>query len=462
MGGDSLALPFDVPNAAAKNDKLVFAHYFPPYPISIDNVDPTQDYYATEYLSIHGESDAHAAYGGLLRDRPIPRAPLTDGQWRQQDLESEVRSAIAAGIDGFSVNIMTSASDTSWWGSGIPAELIAAAHTVDPNFKIMLMPDMNGSIKSMTPQELAAEMITYASAPAAFKLEDGRLVVSPFHAEAMSPEWWAQFIEAMRAQNGIDVALVPLFLDPTANMDAYSSISYGFSSWGNRSPASNSVSGPYSPMAQAATAHELGKVWMQAVSFQDARPTQSIFDEAENSQNLRDTWRIAIESDSEWVQLTTWNDYGEGTSFAPSVGHGRALLDLNAYWLYWFRTGQAPEAVRDTAYLIYRSQPMSAVPVNPSLSPMVLREGSSPARDTVEVVTVLAQPATLNVAVGPTTTLCSVPAGVGTCLVPLAVGSLVATVTRGTEEVARVASHIDVSGSPINQNMDYLVDSSRR
>lgn len=462
VGGDSWALPFDVPNAARLNDKLVFAHYFPPYPISIDNVDPAQDYYAAEYLSVSGEGSTHSAYGGLLRDRPIPGVPLADSRWRQEDLESEVRSAIAAGIDGFSVDIMTSASDSSWWGSSIPSALMMAAHTVDTKFKIMLMPDMNGSFKSITPQDLAADMAAYANAPAVFKLDDGRIVVSPFHAEAMPAQWWTQFIEAMRDEYGIGVALVPLFLDATANMDAYSSISYGFSSWGNRSPASNSGSGPTSPMTEAATAHALGKLWMQSVSFQDARPSQSVFDEAENSQNLRDTWGIAVESDSEWVQLTTWNDYGEGTSFAPSVGHGRALLDLNAYWLYSFRTGRVPEVVRDTAYLIYRSQPLSAVPVNPSLTPMMLRPGSSPARDAVEVVTVLTEPATLTVITGEITTTCSVPAGVGSCLVPLAIGSVIATVTRGTADVARVVSHVDVSGMPINQNLEYLVDSSRR
>ncbi|WP_308198219.1 endo-1,3-alpha-glucanase family glycosylhydrolase [Rhodococcus sp. ARC_M6] len=180
VGGDSLAMPFDPPNGAGESSKLVFAHYFPPYPISIDNADSAQDYYATQYLSVNGEDNAHAAYAGLLRDRPTPRSPLADSQWRQRDLEAEVRQAKAAGIDGFSVDIMTRSTDETWWGAGVPAALMRAAATVDPSFKIMLMPDMNGAVKDMTPEELATDMAQYASNPSVFTLPDGRLVVSPF------------------------------------------------------------------------------------------------------------------------------------------------------------------------------------------------------------------------------------------------------------------------------------------
>ncbi|WP_279394506.1 endo-1,3-alpha-glucanase family glycosylhydrolase [Rhodococcus sp. ARC_M6] len=268
----------------------------------------------------------------------------------------------------------------------------------------------------------------------------------------------------MKGQHGVDVALVPVFLDAAAYQDEFAPISYGMSNWGNRSPATNLVDsvGPGSSMGAAAEAHDLGKIWMQPVSFQDVRPSQSIFDEAENSRNLRDTWKIALESDSDWVQLTTWNDYSEGTSFASSAGHGRALLDLNAYWLYWFRTGTPPKIVRDTAYLVYRSHPISAVPVNPSSAPMTLRDGSSPARDIIEVVTVLTEAATVAVTVGTTTAECRVPAGIGSCVVPLEVGTIVVTVIRGRDEVARVASHRAVTAAPFNQNLEYLVDSSRR
>lgn len=461
---ESAALPFEIPPKSALNGKLVFAHYFPPYPISLDNAAPAADYYSKQYLTVNGENNRHAGYAGLLRDRPVPRPTLADAQWRQRDLETEVRQAIAAGIDGFSVDILAKISDTSWWGSSVPTALIKAAATVDPSFKIMLMPDMNGVFKSMTAAQLAAEMKLYTTMASTFKLADGRVVISPFLAENKSASWWSQFISIMNNTYRTSVAFVPVFLNAAANMSAFSSISYGMSNWGNRNPAGNPISAanPNYPMGLAATVHSLGKIWMQPVSFQDARPNQSIFDEAQNSQNLQNTWQIAIASNSEWVQLTTWNDYSEGTSFAPSVGHGRALLDMSSYGLYGFRTGKSPAIVRDTTYLLYRNQLLSAVPANPSAAPMTLRAGSSPARDIVEVLSFLTSPAVVKVSVGGTTTTCNAPAGMSSCFAPLKVGSITVTAVRGTTEVSRVVSHAAVTATPYNQNLEYLVDSSRR
>ncbi len=69
-------LPFDLPAQSTLRSSAhkVFAHYFTPYPISLDNQDGASDYYARNYLTAGGESGKHAAYGGLLRDRPQPRA----------------------------------------------------------------------------------------------------------------------------------------------------------------------------------------------------------------------------------------------------------------------------------------------------------------------------------------------------------------------------------------------------
>jgi len=70
-----------------------------------------------------------------------------------------------------------------------------------------------------------------------------------------------------------------------------------------------------------ADAHGRGGIWMQPVSVQDERPNQSLYDEADNSENLRVTWTAAI-ADADWVQIPTWNDYSEGAQVAPSTGTG--------------------------------------------------------------------------------------------------------------------------------------------
>ena len=78
----------------------------------------------------------------------------------------------------------------------------------------------------------------------------------------------------------------------------------------------------YDPMdAHAYTCGSSRCIWMQPVAVQDERPSAGVFDEAGNTQNLRDTWSVAINGDAEWVQLVTWNGYDETTQFAPSLKH---------------------------------------------------------------------------------------------------------------------------------------------
>src|SRR5689334_20767019 len=73
-------LAFDRP-ARSTHKRMVFAHYFPPYPVSIDNKTSSADYYAVNYLKPSGENGAFASVGGLLRDRPMPRPPIA-GDWK--------------------------------------------------------------------------------------------------------------------------------------------------------------------------------------------------------------------------------------------------------------------------------------------------------------------------------------------------------------------------------------------
>ena len=60
---------------AGAHQRLVFAHYFSPYPISIDNKARMSDYYARNYLQPSGEGGKFADVGGILRDRPMVRPP---------------------------------------------------------------------------------------------------------------------------------------------------------------------------------------------------------------------------------------------------------------------------------------------------------------------------------------------------------------------------------------------------
>lgn len=83
----------------------MFAHYFTPYPLSLDNLPADRDYYTVNYLNPNGEGGKFAASGGLLRDRPIPRQPLA-GNYALADARTELQQAKQSGIDGFTLNLL--------------------------------------------------------------------------------------------------------------------------------------------------------------------------------------------------------------------------------------------------------------------------------------------------------------------------------------------------------------------
>nr|WP_240974074.1 glycoside hydrolase family 71 protein [Nonomuraea sp. FMUSA5-5] len=445
-------LPFDLPATGTlrASDKKVFAHYFTPYPISLDNKESSADYYTRNYLAPDGESGKHAAYGGLLRDRPLPRAPLS-GDYAFQDMQTEVRTAAAAGLDGFTVD-MLSLTSTNWTRL---KTLVKAAESVDPGFVIVPMPDMTSLTADAT--TLAASLAELAASKSVYRLDDGRMVLSPFKAEAKSVAWWSELIGILKSEHGIEVAFVPTFLNFSANASAFAPISFGFSNWGNRSPAGQSgITG------NITKAHGLGKIWMQPVSVQDERPNQSIYDEALNTENLRTTWEKSISGGADWVQLTTWNDFSEGTQFTPSVHNDHAYLDISSYYLTWFKTGKAPAIVRDTLYLTHRTQPAAAKPTGGQTKLMAPRSGTSTPRDSVEILSFLTAAATVNASIGGTAKTYAAKAGVQAQLYPLAPGANKASVIRSGSATATVTSPWQVVASPVVQDLQYHAVSSGR
>ncbi|MFI5979390.1 glycoside hydrolase family 71 protein [Streptomyces sp. NPDC051555] len=447
------ALPFDLPDATAlrAGKRLVFAHYFTPYPLSLDNASADGDYYTRNYLAPAGESGKHERYGGLLRDRPLPVTPQ-QGNWELANLRQEVRTARAAGIDGFTLDLL-SLSGPNWDRANL---LMEAARSVDPDFKVMLMPDMT-SLTTDDPAVLAAALAALGKAPAAHRLGDGRLVVSPFKAEEKDVAWWTRVLDLLKSKHGIRTAFVPLFLDFGAHGARFAPISYGFSEWGSRSYV-----GQDGAAGDVRRAHEAGKIWMQPVSVQDARPNQGIYDEAGNTATLRSTWTHAIDDGADWVQLTTWNDYSEGSQFAPSLHNGHTYLDISSYYLTRFKTGAWPEIVRDTLYLTSRTQFAAADPTGTQSLVMSLRKGSAAPRDAVEVLSFLTAPATVRTATGGDADAYEAPAGVRSHLLELRSGTSSARAVRDGATSTAVELPYPVDREVAVQDLQYYGATSGR
>lgn len=442
---DALPVALPASPAAGSTQHLVFAHYFTPYPISFSNTSWVSDYYANGYINPQGEGGVHAPYGGFLRERPLPRDPIATS-YQLEDMKTEVRRASAAGLDGFTVDLL-SASGTHFDRVN---QLLAAAHAVNPTFRIVLMPDMTAGFGSLSNAAFAQSIAGMASSPAAFHLPDGRLVLSPFYAEKQTPAWWTATFNILQAQYGIRVAFVPCFLNFPGNKTAFAPISYGFSNWGNRSPATNT-----NAAADAATAHGLGKIWMQPVSAQDERPRSHVWDEAGNTENLRVTWNAAISGNADWVQIPTWNDYSEGAEIAPSSHIGWAYLDLMSYYAARYHSGAWPAVRRDVLVVTHRTQFANATTTFAETSPMTLRAGSSAPRDEVEVFSFLTAAGSVTARVGGVTTTWDAPAGGFVKRLNLHYGTVSATAARAGVTVATVTSPYEVVEHPYVQDLQY-------
>jgi len=456
-------LPFSLPSkdALQASPRKAFAHYVPSLPLSLDNGDPATDYYQRNHLNPNGENGKHAAYGGFLRDRPMPRPKLATSSWRLEDMKTEVRTAIAEGLDGFTVVIYNfpAAGQTNQQWTNITT-MMKAAQEVDTKFKIVIQPDMTGALRNTdvaTMSRRVAELGKYGSA---YRVNGG-LVLSPFTTERKSVSWWSSVLSTLKDQHATPVTFWPLFQDARTWAPQFSSISYGAANWGNRDPNANSTSLTGAPITRMNEVQARGDKWMQPISVQDARPRAGLFWEAGNTQNLRNTWDIALKGGADAVHLTTWNDLPEGSGMQPSPKHGYSFLDINAYYLTWWKTGTKPAVVRDAIYLTHRKQKVSAKVTFPQTKWMK-QTGSTAARDTVEALVFSKAAGTVQITVGGTTSSCAVDAGVDTCTVPLNPGTVSAKLVRGGGVVASLTSPTKVTSSPSVQDFEYVASSSLR
>jgi hypothetical protein len=444
-------LPFDMPSGGTT--KKVFAHYVPWVTISIDNQPYQRDYYTTQLSTPHGEGGVHAAYGGVIRDRPLPRDPINDPNWRNIDLCTEITQAKSVGIDGFAVDALVPASQ-----SDAVSRVMDAAQTVG-EFSIQVTPDMTGAFGSNYDEAaFAAEFAPYLRHAAAQRLTDGRVVFGAFYAERKPATWWQNVLNILRDTYQLNVAFVPTFLDALPNLSAFAPFSYGLSNWGTRNPSvvSPTDTAEGSPVDLVRRAKALGKLWMQPVAFQDNRPRSGVFEESQNAVTNRNGWQIAISQQAEWVNLITWNDYAEMTAVAPSVKHGWRILDMDAYQIARYKFGVDPPILRDAVYVSHRMQPHAAHPTFPET--LLMRNiAPTPARDAVEVEAYSRAPSMVVAVIGGSLQTCNVPAGFGVCTFGLAPGGITVRLYRSNVDQVVVQSPYQVTNTPYVQDLQYVV-----
>jgi Glycosyl hydrolase family 71 len=420
--------------------KKVFAHYLASFPLSIDNQAPANDYYNRQYLTKNGESNKWAAQGGYLRARPLGVNPGVTAKYQQLNLETEIRTAIARGITGFTFDIMTVSEVTN---SKSPLNLmLAAAAAVDSRFKIIAMPDITALGNNAAAVMEIVEAI--AKSPAAYHLSDGRLVISAFDASLDSAGWWASVLAQLTAK-GIKTAFVPTFLNWTLSAEVFAPFSYGFADWGGATSAiSNEMEGDSSIVHK-----EFDKIFMMPADPQQFRPKNFQFWEAGNSAAFRSAWQASISGDADWVQMVTWNDFSESSQIEPATDTtlnrtiGTGFYNLTGYYAAWFVTGHEPQITHDVLYWFYRREPTAAKQTAQAKSDHIY---SGTADDQIEVIAFLTSPGTLKVTFGGHTYTENAKAGMVSFKVPTGAGTPNFTLSRNGSEVFSFNGGIQIYG----------------
>jgi Glycosyl hydrolase family 71 len=441
-GGDACLPAAMLSTSALFNaPKRVFAHYFNPYPISIDNAASVDDYYNKNYLSKTGESSKWAAQGGFLRQRPMGVAVSSNANWRQLNMEREISAAIARGITGFTFDSLA-ATDATDSNSALHL-MLAAAHTVDSRFKIMVMPDITAL--GADSDAVVAIIATAAASPAAYRLADGRLVVTAFDASLNPPSWWQSVISRLTSQ-GIHIAFVPTFLGWSASADAFAPFSYGFGDWGSATVGDSSAQ-----QGDPEIVHKTyGKIFMMPVDPQQYRPKDSVYWEAGNSGAFRDAWNSSIQGDADWIQLVTWNDFTETSAIAPITDAtlqrtiGTGFYNLTGYYATWFLNGGQPQITHDVLYYFYRREATTAA--SPAQTEKVTLVNGV-AQNNIELLAFLTSPGVLKITVGGKTYTQNAAAGVVSFQVPSQAGTPMFTLSRSGVDVFSFNGGVQIYGS---------------
>jgi hypothetical protein len=464
MPASSGCLAFDPPSKAVlrASPHKVFAHYFAPFPVSIDNMQEASDYYTRGYLAPGGESGKWQFCGGYLRDRPVPQTPSTASTWFTDDYDLETRRAADMGLDGFTFDILGT-SGQNWDRLG---QLLTAAERTDPGFAIALMPDMyatfTGDAGAATTSFVdAISTITKAHPSSVFKLADGRVVVAPYGAEKRDAAWWTATLKAL-TDAGVPNAFVPLFSnvpwEAAAKAMKATVPMYGTASWGVRTP-----SGAPGLMGAAAAAHADGLTWMAPVAPQDMRPKDLVYREARNSLAFRLQWDAAIGGNADWVQLITWNDYSEHTEVSPSARAGFAFSDLSAYYVTWFKTGSAPRIVRDRLFYFHRVHATTAKPdLTKQTGGAFKLMDATPATDEIELVAFLKSPGKIGIHIGSVNKEIDAPAGLTALRAPLSEGRPSFSLSRNGQAVLSVESDFPISNDIVYEDLFYRAGESPR
>ncbi|MFA6290810.1 MAG: glycoside hydrolase family 71 protein [Victivallales bacterium] len=392
------------------------------------------------------------------------------------DYQREILSAQQHGIDGFALNCGDwNATPSSYYKTRVLA-IYEAAQKLGTDFKLFISADYASSLSLEETRDMVE---TFRNHPNQFR-HQGKPVLSTWVGGRKEADFIRKEFQGDRA-----IVFVPCFLS-TGNADSFGLAEVnqlvrdypgidGYFYFGASGNTGILVEGT---RLHAQRWHESGKLFMASATpyYRGLGMNYRLF-ERNGFEGMAAQWEVAIKSDADWMEITTWNDLGEASYVGPvgspayvkklAARYGAILshdgyLDASRYYIDWFKTGTPPAITSDQIFYFYRLHPKNLEGVNkPGYKGTDNPSGWKALQDDVYVTALLKAPAKLTIYSGETSKSFDLPAGLRHVRLPFAPGSQRFILQRdGKTLIDKVGEH-EISATDAWGNFNYFSGSAQ-
>lgn len=241
-----------------------------------------------------------------------------------------------AGIDAFVC---------SWWGISsfedkVFRKMLEIAEREHFKIKLTIYYESVGLTRNRSSKDVANDIIyiirNYAKYSSFLKYK-GKPVIFVYAVEVQPKMFWSDVINYLKKAN-ISVLLIA----DTMN-EFYADIFSGIHIYNPLDkllidPTGSLLNFTYKWMKEIAERHHLIFVATVTPGYNDTKvrwPGKVLDRESGRIYNI--TWRVAIANRPDWIIITTWNEWHEGTEIEPSLEYNYKYLNLTAYWVKRFK-----------------------------------------------------------------------------------------------------------------------------
>ncbi|KAJ6614204.1 glycosyl hydrolase family 71-domain-containing protein [Mycena sp. CBHHK59/15] len=284
---------------------------------------------------------------------------LQSYHYTQATWADDIQQIAAKGVDAIALNI----GGDSWQMTQV-GYAYAAAQALGTNTKLFFSFDFTTNL-GCTLSDIVSRTLLYSSHPYQFKV-NGKPMISSYEGSCLGNPGWQSLKDQTNAY------LMPFISGLEGNFGNWQSMDSWYC-WGCAWPQ-----GDYDKNVSSSLRHisQLGSRYATTVSmwlYTHLSDKNRLLRSDDWLINNRWEQLVAMRSQLTFVEMVTWNDYGEsdyfgpvrvdqpaGTTWATGYPH-TAWFDMSAYYIRAFKTGTYPAITQDVIYYWARPHPHDVI-----------------------------------------------------------------------------------------------------